>query len=221
MNSFFKVSLTVGGILLLLWLVVPTPVVESRLEHMPWQIELPGDGSSKVLGIHLGTSRLQDVIASYGAPEGIALFAAGPDGEAMTLEAYFGTVRIGPLAAKLVVMLQADEAEMRAMAGRALSRKPARSGAYQWLLAEEDKAASQTRMVTALTYIPLYSKLDEAFFRSRFGEPASFAQLDENRLRWFYPAKGLSIVIDSGGREVLHYQLPRDFNISRKLGATR
>jgi hypothetical protein len=215
MNSFLKVVGSVALILVLLWLLVPAPEVQERMTDMPWQIETFEDGSSKVLGIHLGQDRLQDVVRLLGRPEGLALFSPTQEGNELSLEAYFGTVRNGPLAAKLVVVLEADGAEMRAMAGRAVTRKPGASGAYQWTLAEEDKLKVQERKAVALTYIPLYSKLDGEFFSTRFGEPASRSQVSDQVERWFYPQKGLSIVIDNESKEVLHYTMPRDFSVKR------
>ncbi|MBF0255809.1 MAG: hypothetical protein HQL47_04985 [Gammaproteobacteria bacterium] len=213
MNNFFKVVIPVGLILLLLWVLVPAPQVAERMNDMPWQIELFENGSSKALGIHLGQDSLEDVMRLYGPPEGMALFAATADGKDMSLEAYFGTVRNGPLAAKLVLVLEASREEMFAMGERALTRKPGPSGAYQWLLAEPDKALMQSRRIKSLTYIPLYGQLDEEFFKTRFGEPASRARVDEKVERWFYPDKGLSILIDQEGKEVLQYVMPRDFRL--------
>lgn len=221
MNNFLKVTGIVALILALLWLLVPRPSLQDQMTEMPWQIKLFDDGASKALGVHLGHSSLKDVMDIYGTPEGLSLFTAKPDGEGMSLEAYFGTVRNGPLAAKLIVVLEAEEEEMRAMAGRALTRKAGASGAYQWLLIDQDKAASQPRIVKALTYIPLYSKLDDDFFRSRFGEPASWSRIDEQSIRWFYPTQGVSILIHAEGKEVLDYVMPRDFRMPVKVESSQ
>jgi hypothetical protein len=51
---------------------------------MPWQIKLFEDGSSKVLGIHLGQTTLEQAAALYGEIEGIALFSPRPDGQGLT-----------------------------------------------------------------------------------------------------------------------------------------
>jgi len=66
-------------------------------------------------------------------------------------------------------------------------------------------------VLVGVTYIPGYSRLEEDFFRARLGEPAAWQRVDEERIRWFYPDKGLSLLIDADGKDVFEYVLPRDF----------
>ena len=73
------------------------------------------------------------------------------------------------------------------------------------------------RPVRSLTYIPLYGELDAEFFRSRFGEPAAWRRIDDTSVQWFYPDRGLSILIDANSKEVLQYAQPRDFSLPKDL----
>jgi hypothetical protein len=115
------------------------------------------------------------------------------------------------LKGKLVVTLMAEEDQMMAMADHAIAQKATADGNRRLILAEADKAGQTARVVKALTYMPAYSKLDAAFFRSRFGEPESWERINEHAVRWFYPDKGLSLLIDAEGREVLQYAMPKDY----------
>jgi hypothetical protein len=214
MSNLLKVVAAAVLILALLWLMVPAPQAPQPVGGMPWQIEVFEDGSSKALGLHLGQDSLRDAVRLLGRPEGLSLFSPQAEAQAFSLEAYFGTVRNGPLAAKLVLVLDASAEQMGAMAERALTRKPGPSGAYQWLLSEEDKQLAQEYRIRALTYIPLYAELDAEFFSSRFGQPAGRRALSDQVERWFYPDRGLSIDLDAKGKEVLHYVMPRDFSLS-------
>ncbi|MEO5343679.1 MAG: hypothetical protein H7842_10140 [Gammaproteobacteria bacterium SHHR-1] len=212
MKSFLKVIIPVGIILFLLLLqVMPSHSPQEQIGGLPWQIETLADGSSRALGIHLGEDNLKDAVRLLGRPEGLALFSPQTEARDLSLEAYFGTVRNGPLAAKLILVLTASQEQMRAMAERAITRKPGPSGAYQWTLSEADKQQVLAYRIRALTYIPLYAKLEPEFFSSRFGQPSARQTLDKQRERWLYPEQGLSIDINPEGQEVLHYVAPRDF----------
>jgi hypothetical protein len=182
------------------------------MANLPWQIEVFDDGSNKAFGLHLGQDSLKQAIDMFGTPEGLSLFSPGPEPKDLSLEAYFGNIQNGPLSAKLVLNLDTDQANLRAMAARVTDRKPGTSGAWQWLLGRQDQEAAARLTIKAMTYIPHYGQLDEDFFRLRFGEPMRKVQIDANSQRWLYPDKGLSILIDHKGKEVLQYQVPRDFS---------
>ena len=80
-------------------------------------------------------------------------------------------------------------------------------------LANEDKALALDKLFTGITFIPKYSGLDSDFFIQRFGEPDAWLRLNENAVQYFYPKEGLSITIDSEGKEILQYSHPRDFSV--------
>ena len=62
-----------------------------------------------------------------------------------------------------------------------------------------------------ISYIPGTRNLDADFFLERFGTPAATLRESEQAQSWFYPEKGLSVLIDEDAREVLEYQPPRKF----------
>ena len=66
--------------------------------------------------------------------------------------------------------------------------------------------------------LPTYGGLEADFFRERLGEPAAWKFEDEERVLWFYPDKGLSLLIDSDGKDIFQYSMPRNFEIPE--GAT-
>ena len=42
-------------------------------------------------------------------------------------------------------------------------------------------------------------------------DPAAWQPVDDTRVRWFYPDKGLSLLLDSDGKDVFEYVMPRQF----------
>ena len=212
MNTFrfFAVSLFV--LVLLFMFAIPKPEFKKELENadLPWNIQLHPDGSTEVFSLRFGSDRLADAIARFHEPEDIAVFRGD---NRSSLEAYFGTINIGPLEAKLVLTLQANAEEIEQILTRAKGLGFSGSEDKKIELANEDKLQAMNRLFTGITFIPKYAGLDSDFFKQRFGEPDSWLRLSENAVQYFYPKKGLSITIDAEGKEILQYSHPQDFTV--------
>lgn len=183
-------------------------------DELPWHIEpLPG-GTSRVLGITLGETTLAAARSRLSTAPEVALFAARDDRP--SLEAYFGSVELGGIVARLVLRLEAEPGELAAMRERAGPGQGGPTGARRYRLAEADLRAAASRAVTGITYAPAYARLDDETLRARFGEPAETLAPAEDRSLWLYPALGLAVVRDGANRAVLEYVAPRDFAAARE-----
>ena len=203
--------LAVVGVLLgafYLFAPPPDPAAMQPRTDLPWQVTANADGSSRVFDLELGSATLADAMAKFGGVEGLALFE--PKDGALALEAYFGNVQLGPLKAKVIGGLDATPAELATIRARARDREGSPSGDWKYTLRDvpQDHLGRRLR---GISYIPGTRNLDAAFFRERFGEPAATRRESEHAVSWFYPAIGLSVLIDDDAREVLEYLPPRDF----------
>jgi hypothetical protein len=201
----------VAVVLGLTYLFAPEPnpeLIKARTD-LPWQITVNPDGSSRVFDLELGSATLNDAQGKFGAAEGYAVFVRNQ--ESSDLEAYFGDVHFGMLKAKVVVKLQASEEEKRAMIERAGTREASPTGDWKYKLSPAETTQLGERRLTAISYVPGSRGLDQAFFLDRFGKPSATLTENEEAQSWFYPDKGVSILIDNKGREVLEYVPPRDF----------
>lgn len=187
----------------------PDPQLLQARTDMPWQIQVRPDGGSRVFDLELGRATLDDARGKFGAVENFAIFER--DADHSDLEAYFGDVGFGMLQAKVVVKLQAEESERRQMMEQARGREASPSGDWKYPLPLASGEHLGGRLVTAISYVPSHRGLDRAFFEQRFGTPAYTLTENEHAVSWFYPDKGVSILIDDKGREVLEYLAPRDF----------
>jgi hypothetical protein len=193
------------------WLVSPPPQSELDrpvLEDLPWQVGLPGDGSSRVLGLNLGEATLADAVVRYGPPDGAGLFQ-GERGR--SLEAYFSTVRLAGLEGRLVLRLAATPEELERATTRVVGAERLASGATRFTLSPEDKGALMGRRISGISYLPRYKGLEAAFFRERLGEPVAWREIDERSVQWLYPELGLTLLISSDDGAVFEYVPPRDF----------
>lgn len=211
-SRFIAVGLFV--LILLFAFALPNPDVVPNLEKgnldLPWNIHVHEDNSSEVFKLRLEHSTLTDAITRFREPEGIAVYKGKKND---SLEAYFGTVNLGPLKAKLVTTLQASPDEIEEILSRATGLSMSDSPDKKIELAVEDRQQALDKKISAITFIPTYSGLESDFFKDRFGEPDAWIRINENAVQYFYPTKGLSIVIDADGKEVLQYSHPDSFQL--------
>ena len=206
----------IAAVLLLiagLWLIPRDAVVPGQVPEadLPWRVTPLEDGTSRVLGLHLGDATLADAIARFGDVESISLFINAEGGR--SLEAYFGKLRLGPWDARVITRLDAEDDLLDHLAANSVGRTATRSGDTRLLPKDDDKAALLGQRLSGITYIPAYGNLEADFFRERLGEPAAWRQESENAVSWFYPELGLSLLIDAKGKEAMEYAPPRDFTI--------
>lgn len=180
-------------------------------QGMPWQIESPGPGQSRVFGLTLGggaASTLADARRLSAEAPRLALLA--PPDAPLALEAYFETVSIGPLTGKLVLSIAAAPAELEAMREKAAKTEHLATGIRQFTLNEADRQRAERLPLAAIAFIPS-AGLDEAIILQRFGTPAERIRQGDTLEHFLYPDKGLDLVLDSKGKEVLQYVAPADF----------
>jgi len=77
-------------------------------------------------------------------------------------------------------------------------------------LAPADEAAALAAPIRGLAFIP-GAQLDEAVILERFGQPAERIRVNAHQEHLLYPGKGLDLVLDSKGRELLQYVAPARF----------
>lgn len=181
--------------------------------NLPWQIELDGQGGSSVFGIKPGVSTLGDVRQKLGAEIDVAIIAE--PGEAGAIEGYYTQVPLGFVLAKLVVTVDASKEVISAMRERALKAKHMESTTRKITLHPDDLAIAEGLPIKAISVIPSVN-LDETTIVQRFGQPGERLVVSEKRVHLLYPQKGLDILVDGEGKELLQYVAPRNFSLLRE-----
>jgi hypothetical protein len=191
------------------YLLAPAPDPDKAVTRtdLPWQVEVLPDGTSRVFDLHLGEATLDDAIAKFGPYESMAVFQS--EAGRRSLEAYFGKVSFGPLEARVVTALDVPDSELEALVDGAIERKGSPTGDWKFMLDAADQGALRARTLRSVTYIPTYRGLEADFFRERFGEPEAWKVLGKHAVQWFYPDRGLSMVLDTRGQEALEFVVPR------------
>lgn len=176
---------------------------------LPWQVDVMPDGSTQVFGLHIGVSRLSDVLGILGDDDVELAIIAASD-EVGSLEMYYGHYRAGVIAGKLVVQTSASEQNIKDWREHAAKFDYMASGqAKKYILSADDLKLALNEAVTGLTFIPSLN-LDEEIILARFGEPAERVQL-EGATHYLYPQKGLDIALFEDTKEVIQYVSPKEW----------
>jgi len=182
--------------------------------HLPWQITITAEGGSRVFGVEIGLSNLADAEHAFKEPAEVSLFE-NQDGSRV-VEAYFDSVDISGLRARIVLVMQLDKAQLEEMFNRGERLANMGGGRRKVTLSQADLAQLQQMPFSSLSYIPRHN-LDGELIRQRFGEPAEKLLEPKGKVEhWLYPDKGLDVALDPEGKEVLQYVRPEAFDLLRQ-----
>jgi hypothetical protein len=197
---------------------VPAATPQAVTEKgVPWAIEARAGGGTRVFGLRLPGSTLADAQALWGAELQLALMASRDQPAA--LEAYVERPGSGPISGRLVLSAQAAPEALARWRARATKETPVSADTRRIGLRADDLAEALRAPVVGIGFIPS-AQLDAATLRQRFGEPAQrVVAAGEGAAveHWLYPDRGLAIVLDAKGRELLQYVAPAEFD--RRLKA--
>ncbi|MBK7846596.1 MAG: hypothetical protein IPJ73_04170 [Zoogloea sp.] len=203
------------GIILLALAVLVGPVVWQFTHYdpqavptsgLPWQIETLPSGESKVFDLTLGRSTLADARARFGNEMQLAIVAEPQ--ETGNAEGYYEAITLGFVAGKLIITADLSKEVIEGMRERA--PRPNTCRAPPATLAEADRAAVLAAPIRGIAFIPS-AQLDESVILERFGQPSERIRVNEHLEHLLYPAKGLDIVLDSKGKELMQYVAPARF----------
>lgn len=180
----------------------------SRDDLYPWQVKATANGNSQVFGIELGKATFAEAQDILGRLYDGAVFE-NQDGS-LSLELFYKEVTLGGLTAKFVLTLDASDEVLQRLKGRPLKRERMESGVIKYITAKNDNDAFMPMKVMAITYMPI-TNLEEEIVTKRFGEPAEKIRTHESAQHWMYPDKGLDVLINAEGKEVLQFVPPREF----------
>jgi len=183
-------------------MLIPSP---QEPAPMPWEITVMPDGNIEVFDIHIGTTtyrQAQQQLKQYGET---AIFSQ--EGKIPDVEAYFNSINLGGLSAKLVLNLAAEQDQITEMMSTALEARLQPSGAHQYELSNEANNQLIDAIVLGITYIPSV-KLNHDMLRHRFGEPNKVETIEASETElWLYDDKQLSIRVNPHEKTILQYNL--------------
>ena len=210
MKKTLFISLLVLAFIGLLWMMSARDMNTSSGDlSLPWQINQTAEGDIQVFGLTLGQTTLAQAAGQLNVEPEVALFQT-PTRE-LNLEAYFGRLSIGPLQARLIAYLAADELMKQGFAEHHLDSEARPSGSLRLRLAPDDFNHAMQLPLQYLVYLPIVD-IERDNLLARFGQPAEILPSEQNSEIWLYPAVGLVIRWFPDDKEVFHYTNPQQLD---------
>jgi len=199
-----------------LWMMLTTPPhpAAQRDPAAPWALEPVPGGGIRVFGLHLPGATLADAQSAWGDDLQLALMASR--GEPAMLEASVETARPGTVGGRLVFSAEAKAQDIERWRGHAAKEEPVSADTRRIALRADDRADALRTPIVGIGFIPA-AQLDARTLRERFGAPAEVWRSTASVEHWLYPDRGLDVMLDEQGRELLQYVAPADFE--RRLRA--
>jgi hypothetical protein len=193
-------------------LLIPSAPTDSP-DTLPWRITHPTPESSRVFGITLGQTSLDEAEKKvFKEQTEISLFKTS-EGK-MLVEAFFDELNLNGLKAKFVFTVAIPQDELTGMFNRGLRMNSTPSGKRITLTAD-DLLRVRKAPVASITYMPT-PKLEEAIFTKRFGIPAErVRETKSGAVHWLYPQHGLDITLGGEEKPLFQYVSPSDFELLR------
>ena len=181
---------------------------ERTIEGLPWQIESLPNGTSRVFGVTLGQSTLGEARERMGDDMELAVIVVAADDRG--LEMYYSRYTAGVFTGKLIVAADIAPAALQRLLERASKVEHLQSGARKFRLNAADLAFAYQTLIKSITFIPSID-IDEQTAVKHFGPPAEVVRGEGEVDHLLYPSKGLDLIINRQGKDVLQYVAPRDF----------
>jgi hypothetical protein len=207
-----KIALSVLGFALLaiaVLMLIPTGKPPSK-HLLPWSVDALPDGSSKVFGLTLGQSTMQDAGQIFEDDWEVVLFVSPED--KVSVEGYFNRLIISGLKGDFVMNLALDQKTKEEMYQRGSRISQLGDGTKKVSLSSADMDIIAGATIQQITYLPS-AKLDGKLIENLFGKPESIIQVKKSSIEhWLYPEIGLDILLDPDGKEVFQYVMPSRFD---------
>jgi len=211
MTAERKIYWSVGSVsLLLLLAAILFPGDRPEQIDLPWHIEHPAEGVSRVFGLTLGVSSPAEAERRFREQAEFGLFRS-TDGK-LSAEAFFEQINLAGLKSRVVLTVLVEPTTLLAMHDRGLRMSATGSG-KKITLAPDDLAQLKLLPIGSITLIPSVRVPDE-LLEKRFGKPAqTVREANSEVVHWLYPQHALDITTSNTKleKQVLQYVSPRDY----------
>jgi hypothetical protein len=185
----------------------PPSAQAAASQGLPWQVEVLADGTSRVMGLHLGADTLARVRLRTG--DGLQVALVARLGEVGVLEALAEPYTAGFVAGRLVLAFDVPPATLQRWRDGSTGSQPMEGGVRRFTLRAADQAEAEQSLLAGLSFIPV-ARLSEADVRQRFGAPQTQRTLEGGAVLLGYAERGLNATVIPGQRAAFQYVAPRD-----------
>ena len=171
-------------------------------QSMPWQSYVNNKQKTVIFNLVIGQSKLSDAMSLFGREVEVSLFEN--DQQKQTLEAYYSKTKVGGLSATVILNLKIDPQQLEYFNLYIDETEKLPTGNQKTTYKPSVEAEMLDLVVDSLTFIPS-ADLEQATIKRLFGEPDNVQPHDEIIEYWYYDEKGLRIIVDQEGKEILEF----------------
>ena len=204
----FLLTLLVALVIFLGVYVTTRDLPVTQQQSLPWESLQNQKGQTVVFGLTMGETTLEEAMRVFGNEVEVSLFENTD--KTFDVEVYVPSTRIGGFSARVILKLMVDQNHLRRLKENIDQTEQLPTGNKQHKLKESSKLSLLQAKLESLSFIP-HSDLTNEILLQRFGKASSVDKIQGIEY-WHYPHKGLRVVIDSEGNDILEF-----FNIEKLL----
>lgn len=202
MNRTFLIVLMIATAMMIAVIGQQKPA--SHLDNVPWEVDLLDNGSTRVFGLTLDKTSIQEsnqIIASFA--ETLLLVN---DDQSYQLIARYNELTIGGLIAQLQLVYKLDQQELKLIYDTldTTNEGSTDKNRASYKLDKKTEMSYLSTPIASVTYTPSID-YGEEIIRQRFGQPKDEQKINDDELLWLYPELGLKIHIHANKADEFIY----------------
>jgi len=174
-------------------------------QAMPWQSYVNDQGETVVFDLTIGKSTLADAMRLFGTEVEASLFEE--DNNKRDLEVFFSSTKVGGISAKVILNLDLNNQQFAFLNNNIKKTEVLSIDAKKISFNQAGESSMFALTIIALTFIPR-ADLSADTLIGLFKKPARVDLVEPGIEYWYYPSKGLRIIVDTENKEILEFYTP-------------
>jgi hypothetical protein len=171
-------------------------------QAMPWQSYVNVQGKTVVFDLTMDESTLAESMRLFGTEVEASLFE--DKDQKKTLEIFFSNTKVGGISAKVIINLALNDQQFNYLSDNIKETEVMPSGNKKTIFNQAGESSMFGLTISALTFIPS-ADLSADTLLGLFKKPARVELVEPGVEYWYYPSKGLRIIVDAKRKEILEF----------------
>ncbi|KUJ71229.1 hypothetical protein [Thiomicrospira sp. WB1] len=194
-----------ASVITVLFSAFPPQQDQTPPELLPWNASYNAQGQLEALGLTVGQDTPQQAIDLYGHDFEVKLFSK-KDEDNKTAEVFFPSIHISSIHGAIALRLKVPQEQLNHFYSEGVQTTVTKLGNREVTPHNEAIEILKQSPIQSVTLVPRKS-LTERAIKMRFGEPERTEVQSDGVPHWFYPDKGLEIILNNEGPDALQYYL--------------
>jgi hypothetical protein len=171
-------------------------------QAMPWQSYVNDQGKTVVFDLTMDESSLAESMRLFGTEVEASLFE--DKDQKQTLEIFFSNTKIGGISARVILNLALNNQQFDGLSNNIKETEVMPTGNKKTIFNQAGESSMFGLTISALTFIPS-ADLSADTLLGLFKKPARVDLVEPGVEYWYYPSKGLRIIVDAKRKEILEF----------------